>query len=658
MAKKRRKQRKSGSAEWMGALKAFVRSEGLRYLTAQNINSVGIGRKISSKKGPTGEICIQFTVDRKAAPELLERLGSRMIPPQFVIDGRIVPSDVIERRFQTSWKLITETVIEKDSRKLRQETVAPGLSIAHRDGSAGTIGAIVFDRQDGTPLLLSNWHVLEMREDDSAGEIGDAIVQPGPFDDNRVSENIVGKLLRSHLGFAGDCAVATIEGRGFSTSVLELGTSIQRVGRAELDDRVVKSGRTTDVTHGIVTRIEVQTKMQYGDREEVIGGFEIGPDPDRPAKNNEISMGGDSGSAWLALDPKTGKPTDVMLGLHFAGESSDQQPEFAMACAAHSVLEKLDVTLTPTPESATAIVTGRPQAERMFGGIGYDPAFIGVDLRLPTGATKSVRDDLIGADGDRIANYTHYSLSLRKSRRLAAFVAWNIDGHITKPKSKDATWQLDSRIPAEFQVDNTLYAGTKFDRGHIAKREDLLWGGQAAAKRANDDSFCYTNATPQHEKFNRLAPALWKSLEDELFRQVDVSNLKISLVGGPIFNKDDRAFKPSGSPAGFKAVQIPREFYKIVAYRDAADNRVKALAFRLSQANLIGGKLETVVPEALDLTKFEMFQVHVSEIEALTGLEMPGFRKFDVQATPEALESLRAARPRARTIRSFEDIVR
>jgi endonuclease G len=490
-----------------------------------------------------------------------------------------------------------------------------------------------------------------MLEDESEGAIDDEIVQPGPFDDNRISENVIGRLVRSHLGFAGDCAVASIEGRGYRPDIFGLKTIPKRVGRAELGDVVVKSGRTTDVTRGIVTRIEVQTKMNYGIREEIIGGFEIGPLP-KSDPTLEISLGGDSGSAWLGVDPKTGQTTDVMLGLHFAGESSSEQAEFALACAAHSVLEKLDVTLTPAAGAASVAIV-----ERAFGGTGYDKHFIGTDLPLPVAATAAVRNDLVGAGGERLAHYTHFSLSMRKSRRIAAFVGWNIDGRITKPESKEATWQIDPRIPAQFQIDNTLYEGTKLDRGHIAKREDLLWGGKGPAKRANDDSFCYTNATPQHEKFNRLAPALWKSLEDEIFRQVDVVNLRIVLIGGPIFAKNDRVFTPSAAPPDFQPVLIPREFFKVVAYRDSADNGIKVLAFRLSQANLVKGKLEALTPEALDLSKFEMYQVEVTNIERATGLSMPAFRRFDTKAVPEGIEAEMLAPP-IRPIRSFADIVR
>ena len=295
--------------------------------------------------------------------------------------------------------------------------------------------------------------------------------------------------------------------------------------------------------------------------------------------------------------------------------------------------------------------------QRSFGGVGYDRQFIGVDLPLPVPRTQAVRNDLVGADGERLAHYTHFSLSIRRSRRMAAFVAWNVDGRVTKPDSKDATWQTDPRVPLEYQIDNTLYEGTTFDRGHIAKREDLLWGGTGVAKQANNDSFCYTNATPQHEKFNRLAPALWKSLEDELFRQVDVADFRIALVGGPIFSTQDRPFIPPAAPQGFKPVLIPRQFFKVVAYRDNDDNRVKAMAFRLSQESLIGGRSAAAASAKLDLSKFSMYQVDIAELEGLTGLSMAAFRRLDTKVVHDRLRPQRL-RQSQRPIRTFADILR
>ena len=99
---------------------------------------------------------------------------------------------------------------------------------------------------------------------------------------------------------------------------------------------------------------------------------------------------------------------------------------------------------------------------------------------------------------------------------------------------------------------------------------------------------------------------------------------------------------------------IPRQFFKVVAYRDNDDGRVKALAFRLSQADLVAGRSG----ERLDLSRFEMFQVTVTEIEALTGLRMTALRRVDVKAADGAADRRSAAERPARPIGSFADIVR
>ena len=636
--------RRAGAGPTMEQLKQYVRQQGTAYLESPNINSVGIGLKIDTRRGQTDEVCIQFTVDRKASPELLEGLRTRLIPPLVNVDGHLVPTDVVERRFEPSYTLVAERVARKEQRKLRQDVLRPGISIAHPTGTAGTLGAIVYDRRTNQELMLSNWHVFH----GALAAIGDAVVQPGPHDDNRVEANRCGALVRSHLGAAGDCAVASIEGRLARPEILDLDVAPLRVGRAELKDVVVKSGRTTGVTFGRVSRIEVQSKIDYDGEEVIVGCFEISVDPKRKPPDGEVSAGGDSGASWLAVD-RNGKTTDVLLGLHFAGEAAEDAREYALACYAHSVLEKLEVSLRPDADGASPGAVA--EADR-FGGAGYDAGFLGETIPLPR-PRQSIANDIVGADGAKVAHYTHFSLAMRRSRRLAAFVAWNIDGsNITKPSNKSASWALDDRVPDDAQVGPVLYDATVFDKGHIAKREDLLWGGKTVAKRANDDSFCYTNATPQHEQFNRLAPALWKSLEDELFGQVDVKDYRVSVFGGPIFRAGDRKFSPSGAPAGFKPIGIPREYYKIVAYVDEEDEELKAHAFRLSQADLIAGALEAVQPEALDLQEFRMYQVAVSELEALTHIDFGVLKDYDTVVSGPGPEAV----ARRRRVTTFADI--
>ena len=278
----------------MEALRDFVRTRGAQYLQDSNVSSVGIGYKIKDGKR-TNELSVQFTVAEKAKPDVLESLGTEPIPESFTIGGVEVPTDVIQRDFRAERRIVTEATASE--RKKRIDPIVPGVSVCNIHGTAGTIGGIVYDSANGTPYILSNWHVLH----GPAGSVGDDVVQPGPHDDNRTHLNRLGKLVRSHLGHAGDCAVATIEDREFQPEIIDLNIVVDQLGEPELDDKVVKSGRTTAVTHGIVTRVHTIAKIDYGGDvgEQEVGGFEIGVDPRHEPAGGEISMGGDSGSFWI-----------------------------------------------------------------------------------------------------------------------------------------------------------------------------------------------------------------------------------------------------------------------------------------------------------------------------------------------------------------------
>ncbi|MEU1406583.1 DNA/RNA non-specific endonuclease [Streptomyces sp. NPDC005728] len=601
--KKSTSPRKNGGPaedELIASLRQYVRARGPELLKDPNVTSVGIGRKVTGgKRGK--QVVLQFTVESKAEAEHLEALGAAVIPPTVTVDGAEIPTDVIERSYDAHFRTLAE--VESPARKVRQDPIAPGVSVGAVTVTAGTIGCVAFDKTDGTPYVLSNWHVLHGPD----GKLGAEVVQPGPHDDNRIARNRLGVLKRSHLGLAGDCAVATIEDRSFVQEIFELGAVPKELGEPELDDKVVKSGRTTGVTHGIVRRIDTMVKINYGGDVGVktIGCFEIGPDPDHPADDNEISMGGDSGALWL-FKQADGRPSTVMAGLHFGGEAPGESDEHALACLPARVFKKLEITLTPPrPEDAETIE-------------GYDPDFLGERIEAPQLGAGLVRDAVL-LDGSQVIPYTHFSLTLSKTRRFPFWVAWNVDGGSLKKLSRTNTFVKDPRLPAKAQVGNELYANNRLDRGHIARRADLLWGSLAEAKKANTDSFFYTNITPQMDDFNQSAKnGLWGELEDAVFADVDVDDLKVSVFGGPVFQDDDRVFRN---------VRIPREFWKVITFTERGE--LKAKAFLLTQ-NL--NQLE-----ALELDEFRVFQVTLGELEDRTHLRFPAaLHQGDTLKVPEA----------------------
>jgi endonuclease G len=513
----------------------------------------------------------------------------------------------------------------KTERKRRVDPIVPGISIGNLHVTAGTVGCFVEESASGDMRMLSNWHVLHGDE----GQIGDPIAQPGRFDDNRVSENICGTLARSFLGLAGDCAIASIAERGASDQILGLDVPVRRIGDPELGDRVVKSGRTTGVTYGLVTRVHTISKLVYGSQgEQRIGGFEIGVDDEHLPENGEISMGGDSGSAWMATD-SSGAATDMMLGLHFAGETVEPA-EYAVACYASSVFEKLEIA--PLEPAAVGPVVVRA---RIAGG--YDPAFLpGHHVDCPAADDPMIEDDYAPTNaGESIRHYTHFSLAMSASKRFCRWVAWNVDGNGLQQLSRAGIdFVLDFAYEAKYQVDDDLYAKNPLDRGHIARRADLLWGTREEANQANVDSFFFTNITPQLDDFNQSKQhGLWGQLEDAIYEDVDVEDLRISVFGGPIFKNTDFPYRE---------ILVPRSFWKVVAYVEAGT--LKAKAYVLTQDDL-EAKLES-----LGLEPFKLYQVQVSDLSARTGLVFGDLAQADTMLIgPEALGAPSARRIEARS---------
>ena len=85
-------------------LKEFIRGHANDFLSDKNISSIGIGYKQKDGK-PTQELAIQFTVDKKVVPGLLESVDTQEIPKSIVVDGVEFPTDVLERSFSKAFRL-------------------------------------------------------------------------------------------------------------------------------------------------------------------------------------------------------------------------------------------------------------------------------------------------------------------------------------------------------------------------------------------------------------------------------------------------------------------------------------------------------------------------------------------------------------------------
>lgn len=251
------------------------------------------------------------------------------------------------------------------------------------------------------------------------------------------------------------------------------------------------------------------------------------------------------------------------------------------------------------------------------GSKGYDSKFLGDNYEVPHPKLRSdlETDVALLKNGERILNYTHFSIVMSQSRRLAYYTVVNLDGNKLVDLGRNDSWVFDSRIDQKYQCGPELYARNEIDRGHLVRRLDPVWGD--LAKKAERDTFHFTNCSPQHKNLNQKT---WLDLEDYILEKASKFKFKATVFTGPVFRSDDIVYR---------GVQIPAEFWK-VAVMVKEDGKLSATAYLQSQKHLIDN-LEDAYGA------YKTYQVPVLKIEDLTGLDFGELRNYDPIAHVEGL---------------------
>jgi endonuclease G, mitochondrial len=256
---------------------------------------------------------------------------------------------------------------------------------------------------------------------------------------------------------------------------------------------------------------------------------------------------------------------------------------------------------------------------------GYDPEFLGAGEHaapLPTLPDDLVAEAAINslATGEPryVLPYHHFSVVLNKERRLAFFTAVNIDGTLgQRPKRADDRWFFDPRVPVDEQAGNEVYAKNDLDLGHLVRRLDPAWGESSdVAKLANDDTFHFTNCTPQHKDFNRNKTS-WAGMEDYILNHADNLNFKVTVFTGPVLADDDDQYRD---------VRLPRQYWKVVAMVKTT-GELSATGYLLSQEELIHGLRRTREP--FSYGAYRNYQVPLTRVQDLTRLSFGGLVSAD-----------------------------
>ena len=235
------------------------------------------------------------------------------------------------------------------------------------DCCSGTLGALVEDASK-RQYLLSNNHVLAKSDHAS---VGDTIIQPGLIDNNCTPfgdgagpnpvapvASLTGWLALSSKQTNADAAIAQVTSRAVDPSggILELGgrqadgtlaaapPGISSTGgrgeSAWINQQVAKSGRTTGLTCGGISAIDVDVMVDY-----YLDCAETRPYLTKTfthqlgLSGNQFSDAGDSGA--LVVDAANAEP----VGLYFAGGTDVSGVSQGVANPAAEVLNELAAQL-------------------------------------------------------------------------------------------------------------------------------------------------------------------------------------------------------------------------------------------------------------------------------------------------------------------------
>lgn len=254
---------------------------------------------------------------------------------------------------------------------------------------------------------------------------------------------------------------------------------------------------------------------------------------------------------------------------------------------------------------------------------GYEPKFLGnaLEINLADIYKPFLDKNLVAPtlDNGNELHYTHFSLAMHKTRRTCIITAVNIDGNQEKKITReDDKWFLDGRMNTKYQLDNSMYSNNDLDRGHMVRREDPNWGDDAEI--ANEDTFFYTNACPQHKNLNQRE---WLALETYVLKNTQTNDLKVSVFTGPVI---DENFVP------YREGVVPAQFFKIVAMIKK-DGKPSVTGYVLSQKEMISG-LEKVQTD-FEFSKFKTYQVSLSKIEEMTSLDLSKIKTYDPLKTEQ-----------------------
>lgn len=190
------------------------------------------------------------------------------------------------------------------------------------------------------------------------------------------------------------------------------------------------------------------------------------------------------------------------------------------------------------------------------------------------GAESGLTADFIiepQAREDQILDYTTFITGYSYEHKGGLWSMYTLYGdQVAVTRDRNDSFKEEERIPEDYRSQLSDYAGSGYDRGHLAPNAAL-----DHTEASQSDTFYLSNIVPQAPSFNRYE---WKDVEGWIREcsQQKTDNSPLLVITGTDFSN-----QPDSIGTG---VSIPEQLYKVILHIDA-DNYLRAFALLTEQGS-------------------------------------------------------------------------
>ncbi|MBV8253396.1 MAG: DNA/RNA non-specific endonuclease [Chitinophaga sp.] len=200
---------------------------------------------------------------------------------------------------------------------------------------------------------------------------------------------------------------------------------------------------------------------------------------------------------------------------------------------------------------------------------------------------------------------TYYALSYSRSRATPNWVSWHIQSTDLGTLSRANDFRADTSLPAGwYQVQNSSYTGSGFDRGHNCPSAD-----RTATATANSATFLMSNMMPQAPYNNQQT---WANLENYTRDLVKAGN-EVYVVCGSYGQGGTGSLGGITNTIDNGRITVPSNIWKVVVVIPNGNND-------LSRINGSTRVIAVNTPNRNDInTDWTLYKTTVRDIEKATG---------------------------------------